>query len=92
MKKFLSMLMLMSLSTVQSCRNDNVTEPGPTPEPQAERGVFIVNEGSFPNAGSVSFYNIKKDSVIQAVVNSSSGWITPNDARVLGTKLYVVVN
>jgi DNA-binding beta-propeller fold protein YncE len=85
------MLMLISLSIVQSCRN-NVTEPGPIPEPQAERGVFILNEGSFPNAGSVSFYNIKKDSVIQAVVNSSSGWITPNDARVVGTKLYVVVN
>jgi hypothetical protein len=62
------------------------------PEPQRERGVFIINEGLFPNAGSIGFYNITKDSVIQSVVATSAGWITPNDGKVAGNKLYVVVN
>lgn len=92
MKKCFAKLMLVSLTVFSACRNDTVTDPGSTPGPQSERGVFIVNEGAFPNAGSISFYNIAKDSVLPPVVNTSSGWITPNDARVVGNKLYVVVN
>ncbi len=93
MQKLFFTLMLISLMIVQACRNDSAIDPSqPTPEPQGERGVFIVSEGAFPNAGSVSFYNITKDSVYRSIVSSSAGWITPNDARVVGKKLYVVVN
>ena len=74
-----------------SCRDQSPTDSQPT-APQPERGVFIINEGLWPNAGSVSFYNIDSNTVTQSVVGPNAGWITPNDARVVGKKLYVVVN
>lgn len=56
------------------------------------KGTFIINEGAYPNAGTLSFYSATKDSVFQSIVGISAGWITPNDAKVVGTRLYVVVN
>ena len=92
MKKIvLVCLGVMLLCELLSCRNNIISEPGPS-SPQSDHGVFIVNEGAFPNAGSISFYNITKDSVIRSALGSSLGWITPNDARVVGARLYVVVN
>lgn len=91
MWRLFPLLVVVSGMFVQGCRTNSITEPGPPPG-QTERGVFVVNEGLFPNAGSIWFYNISKDVITQNVVAPSVGWITPNDARVIGNKLYVVVN
>ncbi|MBX2991879.1 MAG: hypothetical protein KF749_12025 [Bacteroidetes bacterium] len=83
---------LLAVTLLPGCRNNNVNNPVVPPPPQSDRGVFIINEGAWPNPGSVSFYNISKDSVFASVIGPSAGWITPNDGRVVGGKLYVVVN
>lgn len=84
--------MLLSILFFQGCRNNNITDPPPPTPPQSDRGAFIINEGLWPNAGSISFYNITKDSVFQNVIGASAGWITPNDGYVVNGRLYVVVN
>ena len=58
----------------------------------SDHGVFIINEGSYPNAGTVSYYSVAKDSLVGNIIGVSAGWITPNDAKVVGTKVYIVVN
>src|SRR5213594_2956270 len=91
MHHYLLAATLLSVSLLSSCR-DTPTTVEVTPPPQSDRGVFIVNEGAFPNPGTVSFYNITRDTVILAAIGISTNWITPNDAKVVGRKLYVVVN
>jgi hypothetical protein len=74
-----------------SCRDEGPTQQ-PMPLPQPERGVFIINEGTFTTAGSVGFYNVDSNTVTPNAIGSNAGWFFPNDARVVGKKLYVVVN
>ena len=68
-KSFLT-IVLVAFSIFTSCKKD----PGPGPEPDYARGFYIVNEGGFLQGnGSLSFYDIEKDSVFNDVFQSTNG-------------------
>src|SRR5712692_7961115 len=84
-------LTLFAFLSLLSCRKVD-TGTNPAPPAQSDRGVFIINEGAFPGPGTVSFYDISRDSVIGTVVGTSANWQTTNDGGVVGNKLCVVVD
>ncbi|MBI4535370.1 MAG: hypothetical protein HY708_03765 [Ignavibacteriae bacterium] len=84
-------IVLFLVFLFSSCRTSN-NPANSTPPPQSDRGVFIINEGAFPNAGTMSFYNITKDIAFETIISAAEGWLLPNDAKVFGNKVYVVVN
>src|SRR5262249_54018685 len=88
--RILKFLLLVPALAVLSCvtAETPVTPPGSG----SSRGAFIINEGAYPGPGTVSYYDRTGDSVDQNVVGTSANWVTPNDAKVVGNKLYVVVN
>lgn len=89
MKWLTPVIVLILQFIVSGCRTtDSVNGPI---VPQPYRGMFILNEGAFPNAGTVAFYNRERDTVIGGVVGTSAGWVTPNDARVIAQKVYIAV-
>lgn len=87
--KHILLLFLIAYSFTACRKIDTGTNPIPTPQP--DRGVFIINEGAFPGPGTVTFYNITRDSVVGTVVGTSANWITPNDGKVVNNRLYVAV-
>lgn len=74
-----------------SCREAG-TPPENNPLVLPDHGVFIINQGAWPNPGSVSFCNVTLGMYVQSAIGTSANWITPNDAKVVGHKLYVVIN
>jgi YVTN family beta-propeller protein len=88
--RYLSFALLSTCALILSCTTAE-TPPG-SGLPGSGNGAFIMNEGVYPGYGSVSFYNRTNDSVYQNVVSINAKWVTPNDGKVVGNKLYVAVN
>jgi hypothetical protein len=90
-KSVLISLFICAMFVSVCCRESSMLVNSLPPH-SSGHGVFIVNEGSYPNAGTVSYYNITGDSVFQNVVGADAGWVTPNDIKVVGKRAYIVVN
>ena len=98
MKQFQLKALILSvaiLSVLSACRKDN-TNPTPT-EPVAERaGVYVLNQGNFnANNSTLSFYNYAtkvNTSDRFAAVNGNKIGDTGQDAKIYGSKMYIVVN
>jgi len=85
---------LLSVSLFFSSCNDD--EPAPVPGGKYDNGVFINNEGVFPQGnGSVSFYDNEKDSVYNEIFRGENGVplgdVVQSMARTDG-KILIVVN
>ena len=78
-----------------SCKKDPVS-PTIKPPLANAKGVYILNEGLFGSgSSSLSFYDVKKDSVYNDVffaVNGRNLGDVGNDIKIRGTRAYIVVN
>lgn len=97
MKKILSMfaIALMSVSLFTACSDDNDSPNTPQPVDVSE-GVFIINSGNQTKQinGSLTYINSSKNTATQGVFKAANNrelGLTPNDAVVYGSKLYIVV-
>jgi YVTN family beta-propeller protein len=81
------------LSVLAGCQKDNKIIVNP---PAATAGVFVLNQGKFnDNNSTLSFYDYATKSTtsdIFSAVNGTKLGDTGNDAKIYGSKMYIVVN
>jgi YVTN family beta-propeller protein len=84
----MALVAVMALSSCHKDKNDATPTLGP--------GVYVLNQGGLNNNnGSLSFYSYTTktaSSDIYASANGAGLGDTPNDLKVYGSKLYIVVN
>lgn len=100
MKKINTLLLsFLVLLFVAACKPDTPVDPISPDNPSPfnlEKGVLVLNEGSYTNANStLSFYDVEKDSVLNHLfyrVNGSPIGDVGQSLCLLDGKLYIVVN
>lgn len=82
---------IVTVITLSSCHKDK-NDATPTLGP----GVYVLNQGGLnSNNGSLSFYSYTTKSAtsdIYSSINAAGLGDTPNDLKVYGSKMYIVVN
>jgi len=90
--KLKNLLMAMvAVIALSSCHKDkNDVAPIPT------AGIFVLNQGNFGgNNGTLTYYNYANKATTADIYASANGaglGDTPNDLKVYGSKMYIVVN
>jgi YVTN family beta-propeller protein len=81
------------LSVLASCQKDNKIIVNP---PAATSGVYVLNQGNFnANNSTLSFYDYATKSTTSDMFSAANGTKlgdTGNDAKIYGSKMYIVVN
>lgn len=82
---------LVAITALMSCHKDK-NDVAPTPT----AGIFVLNQGKFGgNNGTLTYYNYADKATTADIYASANGaglGDTPNDLKVYGSKMYVVVN
>jgi YVTN family beta-propeller protein len=81
------------LSVLAACQKDKKIVVDP---PAATAGIYVLNQGNFNgNNSTISFYNYATKSTTSDMFSAANGTKlgdTGNDAKIYGSKMYIVVN
>lgn len=87
--KYIACLSIVLSVLYAGCRTADTVSGPVTPQPGV--GIFVFSEGAYPNPGTIGFYNTSTDTILRTIVGSSKGWVTINDGKVIGRRVYVAV-